>query len=75
MILFHSVSAPSVSQGVVSHVGHNCRGMVVIRVPATLRGWRNTVEIVLFEISSSMKPYSSVFHAYTRELGPVIGFF
>ena len=28
-----------------------------------MRGWRNTVEIVLFEISNSMKPYPSVVHA------------
>ena len=26
--------------------------------------WRNAVEMVLFEISNSMKPYSSVFHAF-----------
>ena len=31
-----------------------------------LRGWRNTVEIVLFEISNAMKPYPSVFtHTHT----------
>ena len=29
-----------------------------------VRGWRHTVEIVLFEISNSMKPYPSVVHAY-----------
>ena len=35
-------------------------------------GWRNTVEIVLFEISNSMKPYPSVFHADTNNMRPVI---
>ena len=39
-----------------------------------MRGWRNTVDIVLFEISNSMKPYPSV-HAYSSKMGPVIGFF
>ena len=33
------------------------------------------VEIVLFEISNSMKPYPSIAHAYTSKLRPVIGFF
>ena len=40
-----------------------------------LRGWRNTVELVLFEISNSMKPYSSGFHAYTGKSRPAIGLF
>ena len=40
----------------------------------TGRGWRNTVEIVLFEISNSMKPYPSNFHAYISTLRPMIGF-
>ena len=35
-------------------------------------GWRNTVEIVLFEISTSMKPYPSVSRAYTSTLRPAI---
>ena len=39
-----------------------------------MRGWRNTVEIILFEISNSMKPYLPVVHAYTRKLRPVTGF-
>ena len=39
-----------------------------------MRGWRNTVEIVQFEISNSMKPYPSVLHAYTSQLRPAIGF-
>ena len=38
------------------------------------RGRRSTVEIVLFEISNSMKPYPSVFHACTNRLRPVKGF-
>ena len=33
-----------------------------IPLPA-LRGWRITVEVVLFGISNSMKPYPAVFHA------------
>ena len=40
-----------------------------------MRGWRNTGEIVLLEISNSMKPYLSVLHAYTSKLRPVTGFF
>ena len=40
-----------------------------------MRGQRNTVEIVLFEISTSMKPYPSAFHANTSKLRLVIGFF
>ena len=39
-----------------------------------MRGWRNTVEVVLFEISNSMKPYPCVLHAYTSKLRPVTGF-
>ena len=35
-----------------------------------LRGWWNTVEIVLFEISNSMKPYPSVLRSYTSKLWP-----
>ena len=31
--------------------------------------------LTLFEISNSMKPYPSVFHAYTLKLRPAIGFF
>ena len=38
-----------------------------------LRGWGNTGEIVLFEISTSMKPYPYVFHAYVSKSRPVIG--
>ena len=41
----------------------------------TTRGWRNTVEIVLFEISNSMKPYPSAVHACTSKLRPVIVLF
>ena len=40
-----------------------------------LRGWLNTVETVLFEMSHSMRPYPSVFHACTRKLRPAIGVF
>ena len=32
--------------------------------PTLLRGWRDSVELVLFGISISMKPYPSVFQAY-----------
>ena len=39
--------------------------------PPYLRGWWHTVEIVLFEISNSIKPYPFVFHAYTSRLRPV----
>ena len=35
--------------------------------PRSVRGWRNTVEVVLFEISNSMKPYPSVLHARTSK--------
>ena len=34
-----------------------------------------TVEIVPFEISNSMKPYPSVFYAYTTKLRPAMLFF
>ena len=40
-----------------------------------LRGWRNTVDLVLFEISISMKPHPSIVHAYTINMKPVIGLF
>ena len=40
-----------------------------------MRGRRNTVELVLFEISNSMKPCPSVFHACASKLRPAIGFF
>ena len=36
-----------------------------------MRGWRNTVEIVLFDISNSMKPYPRVFY-YNGKLKSVI---
>ena len=41
----------------------------------SLRGWRNAVELVLFEISTSMRPYPSVVHAATNKLRPVISCF
>ena len=46
-----------------------------IATPTVL--WRplRTVEIVLFEISNSMKPYPSVLHAYISRWRPVTGFF
>ena len=40
-----------------------------------MRGWRNTVEIVLLGISTSTKPYPSVFHVDTSKLRSVIRFF
>ena len=47
-----------------------------ILIALSLRGWRNTVETLLLEISNSMKPYPLVFvHAYTSELKPVMGSF
>ena len=53
-------------------------GLGVLPAPASSRGWLNTVEVVLLEISNSMKPYPSVFHAYTAsytsKMKPVIGF-
>ena len=38
---------------------------------ATVICWGNTVETVLFENLSSMKPYPSVVHAYISKLRPV----
>ena len=38
-----------------------------------LRGWQNTIEIVLFQISNSMKSYPSICHACTNKSRPVIG--
>ena len=40
-----------------------------------MRGWRKTAEIVLFEISNSMKPYLFAVHVYTSKLRPVVGSF
>ena len=39
-----------------------------------MRGWRNTVEIVLLETSNSMNPYPSVFYACASRLRPAISF-
>ena len=41
----------------------------------SMRGWRNTVEIILFEISNSMESYPSVVHAFTSKLRVVICMF
>ena len=38
--------------------------------PKHRTSWRNTVEMILFDISSSMKPYPPVSHAYISELRP-----
>ena len=43
--------------------------------PPHLRGWRHTVEIVVFEILNSMKLYPSVVHAYTNKMRPAIRLF
>ena len=52
------------------------RGPILIEAPDTERlGRGNTVEVVLFEISNSMKPYPSVFHAYLNKLRPAKAFF
>ena len=40
-----------------------------------LRGWRNTVEIVMSEISNSIKAYTSVVHACTSKLRSDISLF
>ena len=49
---------------------------VPIFIPGpSMRGWRNTVEIVMLEISNSMQPYLSVFHACASNLRPVINLF
>ena len=52
----------------------SCNALRAGSTPSEMRGWWNTVELVLFEISNSIKPYPSVFHAYTSKLRPVIGF-
>ena len=49
---------------VVSHASGLC---------PSLRGWRNTVEIVLSASSYLMKPYPAVFQAYISTLRPVMG--
>ena len=62
---------------------------IYIHTQGLLRGWRNTLEIVLIEISNAMKLhpyvcvytcmciyiyiYTHVFHAYASKLRPVIG--
>ena len=43
------------------------------RIPF-MSGWWNTAEIVLFEISNSLKPYPSFVRAYIGKSRPVIGF-
>ena len=42
---------------------------------AYVRAWRNTVEIILFEILNSMKPYPSVSHARTSKMRPAMCLF
>ena len=44
------------------------------RRPPPLRGWRNVVEIVLLEISNSIRPYPLLFYAYTGKSKPAIGY-
>ena len=48
--------------------------MYIIYIYMALRGWRSTVEFILFETSNSMKPKPSVFHTRTSKLKPVKGF-
>ena len=50
-------------------------GRCTMRRSRGMRGLRNTVEIALFEISNSMKPYPSVCHAYASKLRSVKGLF
>ena len=52
-----------------------CAGGDRLYLFALLRGWRNTVEIVLFEISKSMKPYPPDFMHIPAILEPVMGSF
>ena len=81
MILLESSplkSIISVRRLAVIHGQPNDRGLLVLEglwAPCSqsgpillpwMRGWRNTVETVLFEISNSMKPYVSVFLSYTN---------
>ena len=49
--------------------------VMLVALSLCLRGWWNTVELVLLEISNSTKPCPSVSHAYTTELRPVIVLF
>ena len=48
------------------------KGAALQLVPEELRGWRNTVKIVVFEISNSMKPYPPVVYAYTGNFNSVV---
>ena len=76
----HKPEDPQVMNAQLRHTAHHIiypdivaacadKGRVSSKVGSgDVRGWRNTVEIILFEISNSMKPYPSVFHAYANEL-------
>ena len=52
-----------------------CMYIYIYIYKLVMRGWRNIVELVLLEISSSMEPYTPRFHAYSGKKGPVRGFF
>ena len=54
-----------------SHVVRGCVCTHALTCIRHMRGWRNHIEIVLFEISNWMKPYPSVFHTYASNLSPV----
>ena len=58
----------------VTHLKVPTRAMAHVWCLLMMSGWRNTAEIVLFEISNSLKPYPSFFRAYIGKSRPVIGF-
>ena len=65
---------PIISLASASEAAETARDVHVGRGDWPMRGWRNTVEIVLFEISDSMKPHPSIFHICTNKLRPAICF-
>ena len=54
--------APCYTEGVQARASHS-----VHSTPASVRGWRTTVEMALFQIWNPMKTYPSVFHAYNHQ--------
>ena len=56
--------------------GATCPGLrVEEKGERRVRGWRNTLELIVFEISNSTKLHPSAFHAYPSKLRPMISFF
>ena len=70
----HSGRSRRTQNSLYEHTANRCVASERSRATPLLRGWGNTVEMVLFEISDSIKAYPTVVHAYTSTLRPVISF-